>query len=217
MPDWNAIVAERLAHSALTPEVRREVIAEIAEHLNECYAELVRAGSADPVGETLAQVADWPALSRRIRRSKEERMGFARKVVMPGIAAVIVAMAALKLFVYLLIVPQACGDNLTCLTVSADGPAYLPWLATLPLAGALAAALARRMDSHPRQRLLAAVFPAIYLGIEFFAFGLAGGFFWRIPIYWVLIPAIVCAIGAAPFLGGSHSQRMAASGSMRVA
>jgi hypothetical protein len=32
--------------------------------------------------------------------------------------------------------------------------------------------------------------------------GLFYEFLWRIPIYWVLIPAIVCAIGAWPFLGG---------------
>jgi hypothetical protein len=205
MPDWERLVAERLAHSKLTPELQREVVAEIAAHLEECYCELVRAGSSDPEGQTRAQVRDWNALCRKILRSKEDRMSFARKVVMPGIAALIVALAALRLFVYMLIAPESvpCGPDLSCVSVrvSADGPAYLPWLATLPLAGALAAGLARRMDAQPVQRLVAALFPALYLALEMFVMGLVFGFFWRIPIYWVIIPAMVCALGAVPFLG----------------
>jgi hypothetical protein len=34
---------------------------------------------------------------------------------------------------------------------------------------------------------------------------LYGGFFWRIPIFWAVIPAIACAIGAIPFLGGGRA------------
>jgi hypothetical protein len=201
MPDWQRLVADRLAHTDLLPEVQREVVAEIAAHLEERYAELLRAGSSDPEQQTLQQVSDWRALCRNIRRSKEEPMSVVRKIVMPGVAAVIAAVAALKVFVYLLIVPQPCGPDLTCISVSADGPAYLPWLATLPLAGALAAGLARRMGARPRQRLIAAVFPALYLFAEMVVVGLFSAFFWRIPVYWVLIPAVVCAIGAIPFLG----------------
>jgi hypothetical protein len=202
MPDWEDLVGERLAHLKLTPEVQREVVVEIAAHLEECHIELRDAGSSDPVGQTLAQVSDWSTLCRNIRRAKEDPMSFARRVVMPGLAAVIVALASLKLFVSLLVVPQPCGPDATCISVSADGPAYLPWLATLPLAGALAAALARWMGGRPAQRLVAAVFPALYLFAEMFVMGLIDGFFWRIPIYWVIIPAIACAIGALPFLGG---------------
>jgi len=129
-------------------------------------------------------------------------MSFARRVVMPGLAAVIVALAALRLCVYLLIAPEPCGPDVACITIAADGPAYLPWLATLPLAGALAAGLARRMGARPVQRLMAAVSPALYLGAETVVMELLYGFFWRIPIYWVIIPAMACAIGASPFLGG---------------
>lgn len=201
MPDWERLVAKRLERSPLTPEVKREVVVEIAAHLGECSEELVRAGTLNPEEQVLAQVPDWDALGRNIRRSKEDRMSFARKVVMPGLAAVIAALAALKLYVFLLIAPTACGPDTTCIAVSADGPAYLPWLATLPLAGALAAALARRMGSRPVQRLIAAQAPAIYLGAETLVMSLVDNFYWRIPIYWVIVPAIACAIGAIPFLG----------------
>ena len=50
MPDWEHLVAERLAHIELTPEVQREVVAEIAAHLEECYVKLLDAGSSDPEG-----------------------------------------------------------------------------------------------------------------------------------------------------------------------
>jgi hypothetical protein len=70
--------------------------------------------------------------------------------------------------------------------------------------GAAAAALARWMGARSVQRLLAAMFPPLYLAAETVVFAVLGGFFWRIPIYFVVIPAIVCAIGASPFLGDRH-------------
>jgi hypothetical protein len=211
MPEWERLVAERLAHTELTPEVRREVVAEIAAHLREHCDELRRTGSPNSEAVTLAQVQDWNALSRNIRRSKEDRMSFARKVIMPGIAAVIVALAAFKFFVWMLVpslpceVDAATVDLVTnCVTkiVSADGPAYLPWLATLPLAGGLAAALARRLGARSKQRILAAVFPAIYFAFDITLISVFDTFYWRVPVYWAVIPAVVCAIGALPFLSG---------------
>jgi hypothetical protein len=206
MPDWPRLVAERLAHINLTPEVRREVVTEIAAHLEECYLELLHAGSPDPEAQTLAQVSDWNALCRNITRAKEDHMTFLKRVVMPGIAAVIVALTTLKLLVYLLIAPQACGPDVTCIkvsAVSAEGHAtllYLLWLATLPLAGALAAALARRTGARSTQRLVAAISPALYFGAEIAVASVLGSFYWRVPIYWIVIPAIACAVGAWPFL-----------------
>jgi hypothetical protein len=201
MPDWECLVAERLAQSRLTPEIEREVVVEIAAHLEECHRDFLEAGSSDPEAQTLSQVSDWNALCRRIRRSKEDRMNFARKVVMPGLAALIAAQAVLKLLIYLLIAPEPCMVDSTCISVSADGPVYLPWLATLPVAGALAATLARRLGARSSQRLIAALFPAFYLGAETLVISVLDQFFWRIPIYWVIIPAIACALGALPFLG----------------
>jgi hypothetical protein len=82
---------------------------------------------------------------------------------------------------------------------------YYAWLATLPYAGALAGVLARRAGARPAERLLAALFPAIALGVEMIFFGLILGFFWRIPIYWVLVPAVFCALGVLPFLRGRQN------------
>jgi hypothetical protein len=82
---------------------------------------------------------------------------------------------------------------------------YFAWLATLPYAGALAAALARRAGARPAERLVAVLFPAIALAVETTFYGVVLGFFWRIPIYWVLVPAIMCGLGALPFLRGRRN------------
>jgi hypothetical protein len=206
MPDWERFVADRLARATLPHDVQREVVTEIAAHLEEHEEELRKAGAADAHAETLMQVADWRTFGRKIRRAKEDRMSVVRRVVMPGIAALALVLGALKLLVFLLIVPEPCGPDAACIVVSAEGPVYLPWLATLPCAGALAAMLARRAGGRPKQQLTAAAFPALYLLIEFFVMGLSDGFFWRIPVYWVAIPALLGVLGAWPFLSGGHGR-----------
>jgi hypothetical protein len=118
MPDWKRLVEERLARTTLPPQVQREVVAEIAEHLEDCHIDLVKNGGPEAEARTLAQVSDWGALGRRIRRSKEDPMGFARKVAMPAVAAILVMLAAMKLWIALTIVPALCeppsASRLTC-------------------------------------------------------------------------------------------------------
>jgi hypothetical protein len=217
MPDFQRLVADRLARLDLTPAQQREVIAEVSAHLEEFYRARVAMGSADPEGDTLAQVADWNRLRRRIQRAKEDRMRIARAVVLPGLGAVILAWITFKLGVFYLVQPFACQPDGTtapglvadgmCTIVSANTPMYFAWLATLPFAGALAAALARLAGARPAERLAAALFPAVALATEMTVFGVMSGFFWRIPIYWVLVPAIACALGALPFLRGRENSQ----------
>jgi len=217
MPDFERLVADRLAHLELTPAQQREVVAEISAHLEEFYRARMAAGSANPEGETLAQVADWNRLRRRIRRAKEDRMRFARAVVLPGLAALALAWITFKVSVLYLVQPFACQPDIIsqsgnavdglCTIVSANTPMYFAWLATLPWAGALGAAFARRAGARPTERLSAALFPAMALAIEVTWVGLIAGFFWRIPIYWVFVPGVSCALGALPFLRGRQNTR----------
>jgi hypothetical protein len=44
MPDWTALVRSRLAGLVLEPKERSEVIEELAAHLEDACAEIVRAG-----------------------------------------------------------------------------------------------------------------------------------------------------------------------------
>jgi len=101
MPDWEELVGRRLGRMKLEPEERREVVAEVAAHLEECYQELCAAGSPDPEGYTLAQVPDWKALRRKIQRSKEGPMNQAVRIVLCGLlagaVAVILGLSVLRL------------------------------------------------------------------------------------------------------------------------
>lgn len=218
MPDFERLVADRLARLNLAPDERRAVIAEVSAHLEEFYRARVEAGSPDPEGETMAQVADWKRLRRRIQRAKEDRMRIVRTVVLPGLAAMTLAWITFKLNVFFLVHPFMCEppinqvsgagsvvETVTCTIISANTPMYFAWLLTLPFAGAVGAAFARRAGARGRERLTAALFPAMALALEATYFGALTGFFWRIPVYWVLVPAIMCALGALPFLRGRWS------------
>jgi len=222
MPDFEQVVAERLAHLNLTPAQQREVIAEISAHLEEFYFSRVSAGSTDPAGETLTQVANWNRLRRKIQRAKKDRMRIARAVVLPGIGAVILAWIAFKLSVFFLVQPVPCQSELAspvylvdvtlspCMIVAANTPLYFAWLVTLPFAGALAAILARRAGARPAERVAAPLFLALALAIEAAVVSLPSGFFWRIPVYWVLVPAVLCTLGALPFLRGRENRDVGA-------
>lgn len=92
---------------------------------------------------------------------------------------------------------------------------YWPWLATLPIFGAVGAGLSQRAHGHAKARLAASLSPALIMlivmalilpwglaidGLDFFrlvAFGLC-------LINWVAIPALALLLGALPFLRDSN-------------
>ena len=219
MPDWEQFVGERLGRLKLTPEERREVIAEVAAHLAECHAGLGAAGSPDPEGYTMAQVRDWKELSRRIRRAKEGPMSFYRGVMIPGLAGLFLAQFALSIFHHALV--ELHGSPTVWQFRGTAGPTpgafYLPWLAVLPFAGALGAWLARRAGARPGQRVAAALFQPLLAVVVSTLFGIVALLVspqkliseFRLDnqaavfLFWVIIPAIACSLGAWPFLTGA--------------
>src|SRR5438445_13777197 len=68
MPDWQKLVGQRLAGLALGAAEKQEIYTELAGHLEESYECLRAEGLADQeaIHRTLAQVADWRDLQRRI-------------------------------------------------------------------------------------------------------------------------------------------------------
>ena len=151
-------------------------------------------------------------------------MRVARAIVLPGLAAMTLAWITFKLTVFFLVHPFMCAPPINqvsgignvvetglCTIISANTPMYFAWLLTLPIAGAAGAALARRAGVRSTERLTAALFPAMALALEATYFDVLTGFFWGFPIYWVLVPAIMCALGALPFLRGRGSNASAAA------
>jgi hypothetical protein len=169
MPDWNALVCERLAGSSVEAEELREVIAELGGHLEETYEQLRRLGLSEEaaVERALSQVRDWQSLRRQIQRArmKEDVMtDRVKQVWLPGFLT-------LFLSVILLMVNETIGIKLGInpLIVSAHGSGlkapvaviYVPWLVSLILIGAIGAYLAGRAGASPRATLLSIMFPVL--------------------------------------------------------
>jgi hypothetical protein len=165
MPDWDALVRERLAGISLEPQELGEVIAELAGHLEETFEQVRRQGFPEEaaVERALSQVENWQSLRRNIQivRSKESIMtNRVRQLWMPGFLTLLLSMV-------LLMVIQFIGPK--PLIVSAHGwrmiapvaVIYVPWLLSLLPIGAMGAYLTGRAGASQRAIFLSSVFPVL--------------------------------------------------------
>jgi hypothetical protein len=69
MPDWRTPLASRLAPLALPPAREREIIDELAQHLNDRYRDLLDAGATPEEAMQLAldEINDEELLAREMR------------------------------------------------------------------------------------------------------------------------------------------------------
>jgi hypothetical protein len=175
MRDWESLVRQQLAGIALEAEERREVVAELAAHLEETFEELRGQGLAEEAAaeRALAQVQNWRSLRRKIQkaRSKEDVMtDRVKQVWLPGFLT-------LFLSVMVLMVNEFIGIKLGIapLIVSAHGSGlkapvaviYVPWLVSLLLIGAIGAYLAGRAGASARATFLSILFPILPQSIFF--------------------------------------------------
>ncbi len=191
MPDWEAFVCSQLADLALAPEERADVIAELATHLEEGYEKLRAQGISgeDAVKQTVEQVSDWNDLQRRIHFAKTRKDTMTNRVKqfwLPGLLTFTFSMGLLE--VVQKFFPQPFILRL-------DHPPvlmfYLPWLLTLPLAGAIGAYLSKRAGASRRMTLFSSVFPVLPLAAVFLI---------AIPVGLVLSHTLSHGIVAAAFL-----------------
>src|SRR5262245_49122051 len=68
MRDWSVFVRQKLGRLRVRPERESEIIAELAQQLEQAYADSRAAGAsdADAVRRAEAQIGDWKKLSREI-------------------------------------------------------------------------------------------------------------------------------------------------------
>lgn len=209
MPDFEALVRQRLGSLKLSREGEREVVAELAAHLEDRYLQLLAGGAGGPeaLADSLQELKRSRSLRRNIRRAKEDWMDRSRQLLMPALASMCVSGVAQLvcngLYPHPFVFPT--GDT---------GYVLQPlWLAALPLAGALAAYLARKAGATRGRRLAAACAPVLVL-LPLFALGMIVDFrSWHTkpllllagPILsWLVIPAIPLLLGALPFVLGTH-------------
>ena len=212
MPDWQKLVRHRLSGLALDAAEKDEVHAELAAHFEESYESLRTKGLQEQaaIQQTLAQVADWQDLKRRILKAK--RRGYPMKkrlhqLWIPGFLTLILS-------TFSLMTAQTCGFRPPILW---GGPmpilVHVPWLATLPFFGALGAYLSSRAGGSRGTVLLSSVFPSLALTAAFLLmfpidlivkwimgmevnFGIVATTILRDGIGWLLLP------GAALLVGG---------------
>jgi putative ABC transport system permease protein len=70
MPDWNPQIRRRLAGLQLAPTRETAIVEELAQHLGDCYAELLAGGAtpAEAYQQTLAALSGSELLTRELRR-----------------------------------------------------------------------------------------------------------------------------------------------------
>ena len=162
MPDWQELVRQRLSGLALTAEQRGDVHAELAAHLEESYEFLRTKGLPEQAAmqQTLAQVADWRDLRRRIQtaRTRENSMNDrVKQLWLPGFVTFLLSMSLLAL-------NEIFGPKPFALMKVGQLPMvlfYIPWLLSLPLVGALGAYLSHRAVGSQRAIFSSIVFPVL--------------------------------------------------------
>ena len=182
MPDWEALVAERLGALEGDEAPREGIVRELAGHLEDYYLEKCSRGfsQAAAMELALAQVADWRELTRKIRvaNREEENMNDRTKGYwLPGLVAFTASMVWLMILQLALPIryPWYATDYMvaahagsaprmvsnTGLQIYFLAAPYLLWLLAQPAFGALGAYLSRRGGGELRARMVAGVFPSI--------------------------------------------------------
>jgi len=202
MPDWKNIVRERLSTPRLQPLAKEEVILELASHLEDSECSGQREG--------LSHISEvpWRKLSRAVERAKsqEDLMNHrTRSLWLPALVTFFGASISLTRSQLLKLEPHIVWVGKIAFWF------YWPWLATLPLVGAVGARLSQRAQGPTYSRLMAALSPALVMLIVMLLllpWGLAidGVHFLQVVSYglgllnWVALPAVALLLGALPFL-----------------
>lgn len=215
MHDWEALVRQQLAGISLEAEERSEVVAELANHLEETFERLRRQGIPEEAAaeRALSQVKNWESLRRNIQiaRSKENVMtDRVRQWWLPGFVALFLSVMLLRANEFIGIKPlivSAHGSQLS----APVAVIYVPWLLLLVPIGAMAAYLAGRAGGSQRAMFLSTVFPVLpHLGFFLIVFPVVlilddhvahnimiSALFMGLAV-WVVLPGVALLAGGLP-------------------
>jgi hypothetical protein len=213
VPDWNALIRERIGDLRLASALEGEVVAELSSHLQELYESLVADGLCKPdaILRSLEEVDDWRQLARKIRRAKREKgiMNHRTKVLwLPGLISLTASMTWLMAVELTNLLPGT-----TWLHGGSVEIWYALWLLGQPVVGAVAAYLSRRAGGTLRDRIGAALLTSV---VMFGVMGFVGVMAWLVEknpyltqhpsslffalLIWAVVPAFALLIGTVPFL-----------------
>lgn len=209
MPDWQALVRQRLAGLAFEDAEKDEVHAELAGHLEETYEALFKEGVDEPtaVRRALSEVSNWQDLQQRIysaRNGKDSMTNRVTQLWLPGLLSFGLSMVLLEL-------AQKFGPRPIILDLDKGTPIlmfYISWLLILPLAGAMGAFLSRRNGGSVRMVLVSSIFPVLPFAVVFMitipiglminhslAHHIVTAAYFSLSVGWVLAPGIALFVG----------------------
>lgn len=235
MPDWEKLVRERLAYLSLERQDENEVIAELADHLEETFESLCREGMSEQEAtlRALAQVADWKGLNRKIylARHQEEIMEpRVRQFWVPGLLGFSLFLAFSTIvestsFGWYLGGKLWLVSHPLVLSLGRGTPIlrfHIELLVLLVVVGAMAAGLSRWEGGTLRTSLLSSVFPSVPFAVVFLiaiptgliivhpiSYGVVGQQIVYMALGWVLAPAAALLAGGwlAQQLWGDRNSR----------
>ncbi len=213
MPDWREAIREKLAGAAISHRQREDLIAELANHLEDLHAELLASGIAEPdaSAQCIEQLNDIQQIAAAAKRSQvwEDAMNQrSRTLWLPGLVTLTLAsvsLMAMQFFAF-------SRPRVHWVDGGAVAIGYL-WLVSLFPCGALGAYLSRRAGGSRWKAVAASLFPSlIMLGV--FCIILPIGvllernpyiihhprYFGLALLVWIVVPGGALLLGALPVL-----------------
>lgn len=213
MPDFAAIVRERLALTRVDPQHEADIRAELSAHLEDAYTDARAHGRSEDEAVRLAleQVADWPALTRGLDAAVTDggmMSHHTRSLWLPGLTMLGCSASVLLAIGWLM--PGAWWANRSAGT---DAMAATAGILLYVLFGAIGAAWSRRVGGTWRERLGAGLLP-LALHVAVVVTAILVGIFrefaqhpthalnpqLRVLVVFVIVPGLALSMGAAPFL-----------------
>jgi len=213
MHDWEETIRRKLMGLPLSRSRRENLTLELANHLEDLYAELVASGIPEPEAsaQCLEQLNDVPQIAAVAKRSEiwgDAMNQRSRTLWLPGL--ITLTLASVSLMVMQLFTFSRPRVH------SVDGGAVavgFAWLVSLLPCGALGAYLSRRAGGSRWSSIIASLFPSLTM-LVVLCIALAVGLFVERNTYivhhprelglgllvWIIVPAAALLLGALPIL-----------------
>ena len=148
MHDWKQMVRTSLRNLHIDPTQEKDIVSELASHLEDKYDEARSSGLSDGEACELCrmELADGQSTARKIQlaKIKEGAMNYRTKTLwIPGLVTLTVASVVLMV-VERIVLSQPKVSSASSAALSY----YVPWLISLPFCGALGAYLSRRAGGN---------------------------------------------------------------------
>jgi len=162
MPDWQRFIREKLADAAISGIERENLIAELANHLEDLHAELLASGitEADASARCLEQLNDIQQVAdaKRSQIWEDAMNQRSRTLWLPGLVTLTIASVSLMLMqLFTFSRPRVHWVDGGAVVVA------FVWLLSLVPCGALGAYLSCRAGGSRRNSVIASLFPSLVM------------------------------------------------------